>query len=170
MRENATCEDAVNHCDLWATLLEVAGAQPSDERLARINSPGRSYLTQLRGGKSAGAWNVEICEYGNARMIRDDHYKLIRRYPFGGIRFADELYDMRQDPRETVNRMGDRSLAEQVSSLDRQMDAFFERYTVAGRSGLDLEHQPECTAGSPWIVAVEYQKRAATRPQGARAR
>jgi arylsulfatase A-like enzyme len=164
--QGVTCGDAVNHCDLWATLLEVANARPSAERAARINSPGASYLGQLRGQAGEAAWNVEICEYGNARMIRDQRFKLIRRYPFGGIRFGDELYDLGEDPRETVNRINDAALGEVASGMDRQMEDFFERYTVAGHSGLDLEHQPECTGGSPWLVAVEYQKTMATRPAG----
>ena len=164
--QNVVCNDAVNHCDLWATLLDVAHAQPSADHAVRINSPGKSYLPQLLGKPAEAKRNVEICEYGNARMIRDDRFKLIRRYPFEGLRFPDELYDLKEDPRETVNRISDAGLGQATSELDRQMNDFFAKYTVPGHSGLDLEHQPECTPGSPWIVAVDYQKRSATQPAG----
>jgi arylsulfatase A-like enzyme len=164
VKQNITCSDAVNHCDLWATLLDVAHAKPSAERAEKINSPGVSYLRQLQGTPSDAQWNVEICEYGNARMIRDTRFKLIRRYPFGGIRFSDEMYDLKEDPRETVNRIDDAALGEVMSGMDRQMEDFFDKYTVQGHSGLDLEHQPECTAGSPWLIAVEYEKHLATQP------
>ena len=36
-------------------------------------------------------------------MIRSDGYKLILRYPYRGVNFANELYDLRADPRETTN-------------------------------------------------------------------
>ena len=49
IQQNIVCEDLVNHCDLWATLLDVAGATPDAKTAADINSPGRSYLPQLRG-------------------------------------------------------------------------------------------------------------------------
>ncbi len=168
--QKATCDDAANHCDLHATLLDVAHATPSTSMAARINSPGRSYLSQLRGHPAENPQHVEICEYGNARMIRDDRYKLIRRSPFGGIRFADELYDLHDDPRETTNRIEDPSLASTIAKLSRQLQEFFDQYTVPDHSGLRLAHQPECTTGSPWLVAVEYYKRLATRPATAPAK
>jgi hypothetical protein len=49
IRQNATCDDSVNHCDLWATLLDVAGASPAAAVAEQVNSPGVSYLPQLRG-------------------------------------------------------------------------------------------------------------------------
>ncbi len=165
--QNRTLDDAVNHCDLYATVLEAAHAEPSEAVAAHINSPGRSYLSQLRGGPAPGETpqgGATICEYGNARMIRAGRYKLIRRYPFGGIRFADELYDLQDDPRETNNRMEDDSLKPAVAEMDKRLNGFFDRYTIREHSGLRLEHQPECTPGSPWLVAVDYYKRLATRP------
>jgi arylsulfatase A-like enzyme len=67
----------VNHCDLFATLLEAANAPPS-----LAESPGESYLSHLRGNGQANWRSHMICEYGNARMIRAGGYKLILRFPF----------------------------------------------------------------------------------------
>src|SRR6185312_2494094 len=164
VRQNVTCDDAVSHCDLWATLLDAAHATPTGKTAAKINSPGKSYFRRLRGERADGAWNTEICDYGNARMISDGRHKLIRRYPFGGVRFSDELYDLRDDPRETTNRIAERAFSGITTSLDQQMTRFFERHTISGHSGLDLEHQPECTPASPWILAAQEQAHPATQP------
>lgn len=155
IQQNATCNVLVNHPDLWATLLEVAGATPDAHIAAKINSPGRSYLRQLRGQKVQTWRQTMICEYGNARMARTDRYKLIKRYPYAGITFPDELYDLHEDPRETINRHADPSLQGVIRDLSAELDQFFAKYTVPGHSGLDLEHEPVCTAGSPWLVAAK---------------
>jgi len=158
VRQNATCDDLVSHPDLWATLLEIAGAAPAAATAAKINSPGVSYLRQLRG-QAAPAWRQTIVsEYGNARMARTEQYKLIRRYPYAGVSFPDELYDLQADPRETKNRHDDPSLQEIIKQLSTELEEFFAKYTVAGHSGLDLEHQPVCAPASPWLAAAKGQK------------
>jgi choline-sulfatase len=159
IRQNATCDDLVNHCDLWATLLEIAGTAPGEDTAQRINSPGRSYLPQLRGQEARGWRQTMICEYGNARMARTGRYKLIERYPYQGVRFPNELYDLEQDPRETVNRYDDPALQSVVQDLSADLRRFFATYTVPGHSGLDLEQQPQCTSYSPWIVAAKEHRR-----------
>jgi arylsulfatase A-like enzyme len=149
-RQNATCDDLVNHCDLWATLLDVAGATPSAQVAGQINSPGVSYLPQLRGTAATSWRQVLIGEYGNARMARTMRYKLIKRYPYEGRTYPDELYDLQEDPRETVNRFQDPKLADVVQQLSGEIEQFFARYTIPGHSGLDLEQQPSPYSSAPW--------------------
>lgn len=158
IKQNATCADFVSHPDLWATLLDIADAKPNEATSAKINSPGKSYLEQLRGKEITGWRQTIISEYGNARMARNGRYKLIKRYPYAGVTFPDELYDLKEDPRETVNRHNDSSLNPVLEQLSREIDEFFAKYTVPGHSGLDLEHQPECTPASPWLVAARTNK------------
>ena len=149
--QGITSDAPVNHCDLHATLLDAAGVTVAPDRAARINSPGRSYLRQLRG-ESVSDWrDAQICEYGNARMIRTNDYKLILRYPFDGVTDPHELYDLRADPRETVNRFGDASLATVTADLTDRLNAFFRQYDVAAHSGLAMEGQPQATPDSPWL-------------------
>jgi arylsulfatase A-like enzyme len=145
----------VNHCDLFATLLDAAGVKLDADTAGRINSTGRSYLPQLRG-KSVEAWRADqICEYGNARMIRTDRYKLILRYPFHGIRFPDELYDLKADPRETDNRFPDPAMADVVKDLTARINEFFSKYVVPEHDGLHLEQQPQPTSASPWLRGLK---------------
>jgi arylsulfatase A-like enzyme len=149
--QNITCGDIVNHCDLWATLLDIAGATPDAKTLASINSPGRSYLHQLTG-KPATDWpKAQISEYGNARMIRTAQFKLILRYPYADYTYPSELYDLQNDPRETINYFTDPKFADTVKSLTAQMNAFFEKYTIPSHSGLALQSQPICNNASPWM-------------------
>ncbi len=155
IRQNVSCDDFVSHPDLWATLLEVAGAMPDAATAAQINSPGASYLRQLRNQSVQGWRQTMICEYGNARMARTKHYKLIKRYPYAGVKLPDELYDLEQDPRETKNCHDDPALKPVIAQLSGELDQFFAKYTVSGHSGLDMEHQPEFAPSSPWLKAAK---------------
>lgn len=158
IQRHATCDDFVSHPDLWATLLDIAGATPDAATAAQINSPGVSYLRQLRGQNVPDWRQTIISEYGNARMARNDRYKLIKRYPFAGVTFPDELYDLQEDPRETTNRHSDPALKPVVEKLSAEIHQFFAKYTVPGHSGLDLANQPECTPASPWLLAAKERQ------------
>ena len=153
--ENLQSDLWVNHCDLFATLLEAAGAVPEASRAKEINSPGQSYLSCLQGN-SGGKWrDYAICEYGNARMCRRDGYKLILRYPYKHTEFANEFYDLVADPRETVNLYpqagGENSQV--IKEMGTQVREFFSRFTLPEHDGLALERQPLETPASPWLNA-----------------
>ena len=94
-------------------------------------------------------------------MARTERYKLIRRYPFHGVSFPDELYDLKADPRETKNFHDDPALKPVVEKLSAELDQFFAKYSVAGNSGLEMEQQTPCT-NSPWMQAAGKGKRSRT--------
>jgi choline-sulfatase len=138
----------VDHCDLFCTLLEAAGAETD----AEIHSPGRSFLPLLRG--EAMPWrDAQFCEYGNARMIRTDRLKLIRRYPGPNGHFGDELYDLAADPRETENRIGDPAHAAALAELGARLDAHFREYEIPERAGWDIAARLRCNPNEPWLIA-----------------
>lgn len=60
-------------------------------------------------------------EHTKATMIRTKRYKYVRRFYE-----QDELYDLRNDPGETVNVIGDPSLAEELASLKERMLDFYQ--------------------------------------------
>ncbi len=148
--QNVVCDDFASHPDLWATLLDIAGATPNAQLAATINSPGRSYLAQLRGEKAADWRTAQISEYGNARMIRTNKYKLILRYPFKGKTYPNELYDLTADPRETINCYSDPTHQQTIKELTAQVDRFFDKYAVPGHSGIHLEGQLPCNNAPAW--------------------
>ncbi|MGC8548542.1 MAG: sulfatase-like hydrolase/transferase [Acidobacteriaceae bacterium] len=156
--EGLALDIPVSHCDLFQTLLEAAGATPDEATARKINSPGNSYLAHLRGDNS-DPWRSEvICEYGNARMMKQDGYKLILRYPYAGIQFENELYDLKADPQENVNIYKEPEHANRIASMTKAIEAFFAVYTVPGHSGLELAKQPQATPDSPWLNAIKLQK------------
>ena len=143
----------VNHCDLFATLLEAARAVPEASLAKEINSPGESCVSFLRGKPEARRRDYAICEYGNARMYRSDERKLILRYPYKNTEFANELYDLSSDPRETVDLYahagGENSPV--IKAMGSRLGEFFSHFTLPGHDGLDLEHEPLETPASPWL-------------------
>jgi choline-sulfatase len=143
----------VNHCDLFATLLEAARALPEATLAREINSPGVSYLSFLRGKSDAKWRDYAICEYGNARVYRSDEHKLILRYPYKGTEFANEFYDLASDPRETVDLYAQAGgeTSPVIKAMGNRLREFFSRFTLPGHDGLDLEHEPLETPSSPWV-------------------
>ncbi len=141
----------IDHCDLFCTLLDAAGAVPDAGIAAEIHSPGRSFLPLLRG--AAAPWrDAQFCEYGNARVIRTAAYKLIRRFPGPNGHFGDEFYDLTADSRETVNRIGDQACAATVSALSARLEAHFAEYELPECSGREIALRPRCNPGEPWLA------------------
>ncbi len=58
---------------------------------------------------------------------RTDRYKLINRYPYAGVQFPDELYDLQEDPRETINRHDDPALKQVVRTSRWNWIVFLRR-------------------------------------------
>jgi arylsulfatase A-like enzyme len=91
-----------------------------------------------------------FAEYGNARMIADGRYKLIRRYPPHAGSYPDELYDLHSDPCEQRNRVDDPTLTAVVDRLDADLDAHFGRYEDPARSGRTVLSQLIQSLHEPW--------------------
>ena len=146
-----TVDAFVDHCDLYATLRDYAGAGAADD------SPGESYLPHLLGEPSAESKPYQICEYGNARMIRTrDGKKLIRRYPGPNGHFPDEFYDRADDPGERTNRYEGVKDSDRVRELDAEMERYFARYAVAGRTGLEITEDTQLfNPQEPWRREVK---------------
>ena len=145
----------VDHCDLFQTLLDASGCREAEEAAKRRNSPGRSYLPALTGAALEPSWRAEqFCEYGNARMIRTDRYKLIVRYPPHSARFSDVLYDLQADPRENVNAIADSDKAEIVQDLRACLKTYFDRYEEPEHSGCNILDRPVHNPNEPWRAAI----------------
>ena len=151
-----TASDAfVDLCDLHATLLDAAGADPAP-------GPGQSLLpllgaadTQDPGDAAATARDAYFGEYGNARCIRTDRYKLIERYPGPNGHWEDELYDLHDDPRETRSLAASAAHADLKRDLSQRLTAFFDEYADDERTGLHVGRLPDCNDGyEPWSPAA----------------
>jgi arylsulfatase A-like enzyme len=149
-----TPPEPVDHCDLHATLAELAGAR-HQESAARPGSNMLPLPQHASREEAAGKWrDFQVCEYGNARCARTERFKLIRRYPGAHGRFPDEFYDLQRDPRENTNRLHEPRYAEEIARLDEILQNHFARYGAAENSGIRVLDLPRCNGGSPWEIDV----------------
>jgi len=136
----------VDHCDLHATILEAAGGDRAQ------TGPGASYLAMLQGRKQS--WrDAQFCEYGNARMIRTWQWKYIKRYAGPNGVFADELYDLLNDPRERINLAGEKTHSVQITQLRSRLEEHFSKFEEPSRRGTDIATQPRCNDWEPWRIS-----------------
>lgn len=150
-------DQQVDHCDLFWTVLDAAGAQIDDKTRAEIQSPGESYLPLLAG--ESNEWrDAFFGEYGNARCIRTAKHKLVVRYPGPNGHFADELYDLQKDPRETTDLIDDPAYADVQAELRKRLDEHFTKYEKPELAGSDIASQHICNAGEPWRAEIPWQK------------
>ncbi|MYE26705.1 MAG: sulfatase-like hydrolase/transferase [Chloroflexi bacterium] len=131
----------VNHCDLHATLMDIAQAGPCDPS----SSPGRSYKPVLKG-EGLDWTNHYIGEYGTVRAIRDERYKLVLRQDCD----ENQLIDLRDDPRETVNLYTDKAQRELREEMETQLKAFFAQYEAPKHSGLLGDELPIHNRREAW--------------------
>ena len=128
IRSGATVDNLVSHYDILPTLRDYLNLPTgADEKL-----PGESFLQELTAGR--GETDRKICildEYGPVRMIRSRRYKLV----WDGIRARHQLFDLENDPGETVNRFSDESLRSVRDEMLASLNAAFEKYTLAPFSG-----------------------------------
>jgi choline-sulfatase len=97
----------VSHCDLFATLCDLAGI-PVPPGL-----DSRSLAPLLRG--EAADWDNEaVSQFGYTNvMIKRDQLK----YQYYGSEMPEVLFDLERNPEETVNYIGQPEYAEQVAAF-----------------------------------------------------
>lgn len=134
--ETQVLDQYVDHCDTFHTICQLAQFEPPPDSYA-----GASYADLLRGEKID--WdNTRYGEYGDLRMIRDERWKLILRYPDG----PHDLFDLREDPAELVNCYSEQP--DVVARYKSQLDAFYAEHEMEALSGLRVKQQPKHNGGS----------------------
>lgn len=148
--------------DIATTMLELVGLDGT----AFEHGPGRSFADLLLGpelapGSTADAPEraaaagdgpvtdsvVVFDEYGPVRMIRSRDWKYVHRYPHG----PHELYDLQADPDERTNLADEASHQDRLAGLRRDMQAWFDRYSVPEFNGSAL---PVAGAGQTGPLGV----------------
>jgi len=125
------------HEGLWSqydfrpTLLDYLGMpDPEAETL-----PGHSFAGVLRGEPAAGREDLVIFdEYGPTRMIREQAWKYVHRYPDG----PHELYHLEADPGEKSNLVDDPGHAPTLARLRGKLEEWFRRYADPAKDGAVL--------------------------------
>jgi choline-sulfatase len=116
--------------DVFPTLVDYLGLAHDAGR----PRPGQSFRRVLEGDAPADPRDVVVYdEYGPVRMVRTRDWKYVHRYPDG----PHELFDLRADPDERVNRVEDPAHAQRVSELRGRLEAWFRTYVDPRRDGID---------------------------------
>ncbi|MFW6188976.1 MAG: sulfatase-like hydrolase/transferase [Planctomycetota bacterium] len=129
--EGVVCGGLYSHYDFMPTLVDYLGVpNPEADRL-----PGRSFAGLLRGeGPEQRGDVVVFDEYGYARMIRDERWKYVHRYPDG----PHELFDLEGDPGEKENLFGTPAHRARVEEMRARLERWFEVYVMPERDGATL--------------------------------
>lgn len=123
-------QSLLSHYDILPTILELVDI--SSEELSRL--PGRSFRQILKqNGQFLKDHVVVYDEYGDVRMIRNERYKYVYRYPDG----PDEFFDLHEDPNEDNNCIDDEAYINTITDMKEEMTKWFDKYTNQKKSGLN---------------------------------
>lgn len=150
--------------DLFQTCLDFAGIDGTQYAKHENYYPGKSLMPMIRSGEQEEAsddyapvqtgtnlgtdlsrqtptpyrqnWKkTQFGEYGMIRMARNDRYKLVKRNGSLGV---DQLFDLKKDPRETINLINHPDYQSIISNLSGEIDAYFNKYEDKTNSGLNV--------------------------------
>ena len=137
IRQAQSRTELVDLLDLHATILDYATAG----RVPRSDyGPGRSMRPLLEGKRMSQWRTVQMAERGNARMITDGRWKLLRYYGLApGKPSRDVWYDLAH-PFGEINA-SDAPREPLRSRLISEMETFFGRYETSEHTGRELWRQ-----------------------------
>ncbi|MBE7489759.1 MAG: Choline-sulfatase [bacterium] len=155
-RKGIRIKEPVSLIDLFPSLCDLAGIEPYDFL------DGSSFLPALKGAPLEPGREVfaEYADYGihsPMRMIRNERYKLIYCHQQDPL-----LFDLVDDPGETVNRANDPELADTVRSMKERLLSDWNPESVRERVLLNQQYRDILmqaedsiraatgTAGFPW--------------------
>ena len=134
-----TVEHCIDHYDTFQFICKTACVNLPEDRAY----PGSNYSDLLQNPDAA--WDdVHFGEYGDLRMIRTPHYKLVRRYPDG----PDDLFDLQSDPSEMHNLAFLPEYEETRAALLQRLEEWYAVYEEPSKSGLRVKELPRHNAGA----------------------
>ncbi len=131
MRHEQQRGEFVDLLDLHATVLDYAGVSADK---APAYGPGRSLRPLLNGTRKSGWRTLQFAERGNARMVTDGRWKLVRYYQQDPAKPAEDTwYDLAHPFGERRAVAAPRS--EVRDTLQTALVDFFSTYEEAEHSG-----------------------------------
>jgi choline-sulfatase len=145
------CGELVSQYDVFPTLCDYLGfSAPEPDAM-----PGVSFAPLLCGDDSSCREDVVIFdEYGPVRMIRTKEWKYVHRYPYG----PHELYDLRSDPEEEVNRLDDPECKDGLEAMRSRLADWFRQYVVPERDGVYAPITGAGQLGPVWDGRPEVER------------
>lgn len=152
-RHGGRADFPVDLADLSATIADLAGADL--QRGDGTTVAGRSFAPWLRGGEYPGK-GAQLVEYGNARMILQDGWKFIRRYPPHDESHGDELYHLATDPRERINLAPIPAHRARRDALGAELDRRFAAAGCPPREDHPVLDLPPHNPFEPWRRGTDW--------------
>lgn len=152
-----------SNMDVFATILDHAGIEPNETAL-----PSRT-LMPILNGSDLSDWGADVVfsEQEETRVIRTPKWAFFKRFEGAPKKFEDELFDVENDPGETLNLVADPAFADIVSALSGQLAAFFETHANAQadlwNGGQPIQHSERIqywrdTWGEDWQPVYTYDQ------------
>lgn len=116
----------ISNMDIFSTILDYAGAQdfPDD-----APTTSRSLRSLLAGDPASWDRDEVFSEQEETRVLRTRKWAYFKRYsPSSGEAFPNALYDVENDPDETVNLADTPGYADVLAELDHRLSEFFHRH------------------------------------------
>ncbi len=126
----------VDLLDLHNTILDFSG----DKNYTKQLGPGRSIRELLNGERLQNWKRFQIAERGNARMITDGKWKLVRYYKKDGSEI-DHWYDLSHPMKERYIAEPPRQAVQ--NKMINALDEFFAKYTDKKFSGKRIWELPK---------------------------
>jgi arylsulfatase A-like enzyme len=111
----------VSNYDFLPTVLDHLGLR--DKTPAKPVLPGHSYAAALHG-REVEWGDAVFFEFETTRAIRTAEWKYVSRFPEG----PNELYDLKADPSEGKNLVGQAAHATMRERLGRRLEEFFDKH------------------------------------------
>ncbi|MBI4904641.1 MAG: sulfatase-like hydrolase/transferase [Acidobacteria bacterium] len=114
--------EMVSFYDMMPTLCEAAGVEPPSRNLC-----GRSYLNVVTNklGRKEVWRNLVFAHFRNTQMVRDARYKVVIRNEGAG---PNELFDLKDDPREKVNQYDNPGYVNVRDALTRELENWRKKH------------------------------------------
>ena len=123
-------EDHVANYDFYPTILNYLGLQ--DRIPEKPALPGRNFAPMLRGEEIADWDNTVFYDFETIRVIRTEKWKYVERMrpkPNTLYHMKNELYDLKNDPAESVNLFDKTTNYNTTIALRRRLFNFFDKYS-----------------------------------------
>lgn len=137
----------VSQIDLFPTILELVGIEPDGHN---DNSAATSFATTLRTGEFDKD-DAVFMEQEETRAIRTPQWLYKRRFQLAPKPpYPDELYDLKNDPLEKINLVGQPEYEDIANGLIQRIDTFFGNYAEP-RYDLWNGGMPQSNSDKPWL-------------------
>ncbi|MBT5433696.1 MAG: sulfatase-like hydrolase/transferase [Alphaproteobacteria bacterium] len=110
--------------DIFATVLDYAGAEPPSDDAARARS-----LRPLLEGKAVEWDDAIFMEQEETRAVRTDKWLYMKRFQSERWPFPDALFDLENDPDERNDLATDPEYAAVIAELSERIDGFFAEHS-----------------------------------------